>query len=165
MDLILIVSRISSVRLLSKNVVSQRRIMRIRRSKSPSIRRHGGNDENRMNVIQMKRQSVVETSTGRDPRRYSFWPCRNIWLLLLFISSLCISHCRWHHRFLFAYFLFISHVSFIRFTVLSSLDLFPNDVKFAGFEVKKLYNFLTNFSIPMILWKNSQICIISSQKG
>jgi len=38
--------------------------MRIRgRSKSSGVRRHEGTDENRMNVIQMKCQSVVETAT------------------------------------------------------------------------------------------------------
>lgn len=43
--------------------------MRLRRSKSSSVRRHGGNDENRMNVIQMKCQFVVETATVREPTK------------------------------------------------------------------------------------------------
>jgi len=35
------------------------------RSKSSGVRRHEGTDENRMNVIQMKCQSVVEIATIR----------------------------------------------------------------------------------------------------
>ena len=134
---------------------SERKIMRIRRSKSLDVRRHGENDENRMNVIQNE-MSIRRWNCNRPRinKRYSFWPCRNIWLLLLFTSSLCISHCRWHHlhhRLLFAYFLFISHVSFIKFIVSFFSRFIPKWCQLCRSQSKNHHVIFDKFSTSMIL--------------
>lgn len=111
--------------------------MRIRRSKSPSIRRHGGNDENRMNVIQMKCQSVVETSTGRDPTKDIPFDHVGIYDSYSFLSH--------HYVYRIAAGTIVSYLSISSSSptsllsdspLLSSLDFSPNNVRFGGFKVK-----------------------------
>lgn len=112
--------------------------MRIRRSKSSlAYEDTGGNDENRMNAIQMKCQSVVETANVREPTKdipfdrvgiygsYSFLPHRYVYRIAAgtIVSYLPISSS--------------SPTSLLSDSpLLSSLDLFPNDVSFVEVEVK-----------------------------
>lgn len=130
------------MRLPSKNVVSRRRgggedYADSKEQVIARVRRHGGNDENRMNAIQMKCQSVVETANVREPTKdipfdrvgiygsYSFLPHRYVYRIAAgtIVSYLPISSS--------------SPTSLLSDSpLLSSLDLFPNDVSFVEVEVK-----------------------------
>lgn len=94
------------------------------------VRRHGENDENRMNVIQMKCQSVVETATGREPTKDIPFDHAGIYDSYSFL----------HHRYVYRIaagtivsYLPISSSSPTSLLsdspLLSSLDLFPNDLQ------------------------------------
>lgn len=145
-----------------KKCASRRRIMRIRRSKSPGVRRHGGTDENRMNVIQMKRQSVVETAIVREPTKdipfdhVGIYGSHPFYFVAMYIALPLAPS-----RLLLAYFLFISRVSFIRFVVtfLSRFPSFPGWRQLCRSRNKNRRVIFNKFSDDLTI-KNSPVCTI-----
>lgn len=73
-----------------------------------------GKDENRMNVIQMECQSVVETAPSANQQKTFLSTTFEYMILTSFLSHRNVQHCLWRHHLLFVYFIFFA-LFFTRF--------------------------------------------------